>query len=312
MRPRIILHAGTPKTGTTSIQHHFLRHREALLARGILYPSYGTDREPDQAKHQWLVGGLCARNSGMVRQAIRLALAETGEPIDTVILSSEGLFNHWWDFSRAGRRALTALASQYTVELWVWFRDPISFFTSNYIQVLKNGRSRHFRCYGEDLSPEALLAEPWFARHLDYIGFVRDVEHILGAGSARLFTYAEDTVESFCKALEISTLPALPSRYNASLGEEGVALLRLLNGADLRQHKAPVVKRLMQMSDRLRDHPFVLPSKVVERIKEISGPSLSALQREFGLCLDSVYVRGGPAFTSGPTETRTPRCHGSR
>jgi hypothetical protein len=285
MQPRIILHAGTPKTGTTSLQHYLRSNREALLARGISYPLHGTDEEPGQPKHQWFVRGLVASNSAALMRDMKRALGETSRPIDTFILSAEGLFNHWWDFSRSGRRALAALAAEYPVELWVWFRDPAAFVGSNYVQVLKNAPNRRIRCYGRDLPPETILADAWFARHLDYAGFVRDVERVLGAGSARLFAYAGDTVDSFCGALRMSGLPPPPKRYNASLGAEAVALLRVLNGTGLGQGRALVVDRLARMSAQLGDRPFSLPSRVVDRIEEMSAPSLLALKREFGFDL---------------------------
>ncbi|MCB1733068.1 MAG: hypothetical protein KDI21_21530, partial [Halieaceae bacterium] len=38
--PRIILHAGLHKTGTTSVQENCARHAELLLQHGIVYPSF--------------------------------------------------------------------------------------------------------------------------------------------------------------------------------------------------------------------------------------------------------------------------------
>ncbi|MEO9325988.1 hypothetical protein ABFT23_21010 [Nocardioides sp. C4-1] len=38
-RPKVLLHVGTPKTGTSSVQDVLFRNRSALLAAGILYPA---------------------------------------------------------------------------------------------------------------------------------------------------------------------------------------------------------------------------------------------------------------------------------
>jgi len=52
---RLILHAGTPKTGTSSLQLHLGSNRELLAEKGIYYPPPSETRMP---KHQQLVGIL--------------------------------------------------------------------------------------------------------------------------------------------------------------------------------------------------------------------------------------------------------------
>lgn len=42
MRKEIIIHIGMGKTGTTALQHFFWANRDALRARGISYPEYGS------------------------------------------------------------------------------------------------------------------------------------------------------------------------------------------------------------------------------------------------------------------------------
>ena len=44
---RLLLHVGTHKTGTTAIQTFAMRHRAALLERGLLFPTL----EPDLPQH---------------------------------------------------------------------------------------------------------------------------------------------------------------------------------------------------------------------------------------------------------------------
>ena len=49
-RPRLYLHIGHPKTGTTSIQNYLLQQADRLLAQGYLYPRAGR-RNAAQAVH---------------------------------------------------------------------------------------------------------------------------------------------------------------------------------------------------------------------------------------------------------------------
>ena len=53
-RIRLIVHAGTSKTGTSTLQFYLNRNRAALLQAGILYPLEGT-QELRAPKHQWMV-----------------------------------------------------------------------------------------------------------------------------------------------------------------------------------------------------------------------------------------------------------------
>ena len=42
-RPRVVLHVGLPKSGTTFLQHALRRNAEALADRGVLYPQTADD-----------------------------------------------------------------------------------------------------------------------------------------------------------------------------------------------------------------------------------------------------------------------------
>lgn len=50
-RLKLILHVGTPKTGTTSVQSYLDKKQRKLRSKGILYPN--RFHNPDAPKHQW-------------------------------------------------------------------------------------------------------------------------------------------------------------------------------------------------------------------------------------------------------------------
>jgi len=112
MVERIILHAGTPKTGTTSLQIVLDQYREVLAQRGLLYPramvapGAAANRSYNvKPKHQWLVDDLMADNPARFADDIASVLGQMPSNINTLVLSTEGLFNHWWDFTINGRAA---------------------------------------------------------------------------------------------------------------------------------------------------------------------------------------------------------------
>ena len=94
-RRRLILHGGTPKTGTSALQWCLDANRKVLAQRGFWYPPSSNPREP---KHQELIGALMAADEARFEECIDSALSEMPSDAHTVILSTEGIFNHWWDF----------------------------------------------------------------------------------------------------------------------------------------------------------------------------------------------------------------------
>jgi hypothetical protein len=289
----LILHAGTPKTGTTSLQVYLDRQREALMHRGIFYPHIekGINQNADalKRKHQWIVWMLQASDGQAFSRRIDRLLAEADPTIHTLILSTEGLFHHWWDFSPAGREALASLAERLSVRVWVWFREPVAFIRANYIQMLKNPRL-DVACYGRDLSLDEMLDDPWFSKHLDYIGYVREVEKVLGRGAVVPFAYRGDTIEAFLNALGVTGLEPADLNENRTLGEYGVALLRGLNRFDLSaERKRIAVEHITGLDAIVRPiwRPLTLAPATVSRVRDLASESIAALERDFGLSLES-------------------------
>jgi hypothetical protein len=216
------------------------------------------------------------------------ALAEARADTRFVILSSEGLFHRWWDFHEKGLEALRWLAGQFPLELWVFFRDPVSFARSFYIQTLKNPRG-FGPCYGEDLTLTDMLRNPRFAVHFDYMGYVRQVQEQLGQASVRPFLYDGDTVAAVLDALGIQGLEPPAARENRSVGTLGVSMLRAINQRALTFEAKADAVRLVEQLDRLVDdysRPFVPDPEDVGMIKTLSEPGLAALRREYGIAID--------------------------
>lgn len=93
--PRIILHVGGMKTGSSALQNWLERNRFALLDQGFLYPATGTWREDGvrsnrNAGHDALIQGLLrADQAPAMRRALMAEIAALPRPPDTLILSLE-------------------------------------------------------------------------------------------------------------------------------------------------------------------------------------------------------------------------------
>lgn len=278
---RLILHAGTPKTGTTSLQLALEKRREWLALRGIAYPLTGGGPSP---RHQWMIESLKGTQPNALANELQRAMQFISEPIHTVVLSSEGLFNHWWDFSASGRQALRSLRASFDVRMWVWLREPVSFARSLYVQMLRNPRVQGIPCYGQASSLEEMLDNQWFAKHLDYIGFIKDVESLLGSNTVVPYVYRGDTVQTFFQELNLAYDEPGARNENPSLGGLAADLLRVVNRYDLAgEARAQAIEHIAKIDALSGSKPPLLTSQTQAKIRELTADSLRALEVNYGL-----------------------------
>ncbi|MDQ6962738.1 MAG: hypothetical protein Q9M28_09480, partial [Mariprofundaceae bacterium] len=83
---------------------------------------------------------------------VKNIISQVKDDTHTIILSSEGIYNYWWDFPDESKDILTTLHHHFDVEIWVWFREPLAFIESYYKQCIRNPQVKSNPCYGKDLS----------------------------------------------------------------------------------------------------------------------------------------------------------------
>ena len=226
-RQRLILHGGTPKTGTSALQWCLDANRNVLAERGFWYPPPSSRREP---KHQELVAALLADDETRFARTIDSALRDTPAGAHTVILSTEGIFNHWWDYSPEAKGMLRGLADEFDFELCIWFRDPPSFAAALYAQYLRNPVTGGAPdVYGRDIDFEEAMRDGWFRRHLDYLGFYYETQALFGRERVKAFLFGGDTVRAFEEAYGTGALSRENLPRNDSMREAGVRMMRIAN-----------------------------------------------------------------------------------
>jgi len=145
MRQTLILHIGTHKTGSTTIQNYLYYNRLWLRRLGVFYPRPMTGRLFYTSNHSDLRD--TARSEGKHRDAcihpeigphdallgryVR-AIKEVGQPIN--ILSAEGLSSH---LNRYARR-LAPLQQHFTVKVLAYMRRPDIWIEKFYSQRIAN------------------------------------------------------------------------------------------------------------------------------------------------------------------------------
>lgn len=283
---KLILHVGTPKTGTTSLQTYLDKKHRKLNKLGILYPNQRHNN--DAPKHQWFEKNLVRTHPKNLLDNFKSILNEVEENTHTILLSSEGIYNHWWDFPEESKAILKELSNLFEVNIWVWFREPLAFAESFYKQCMRNPVVESIPCYGKDLSFAEILSDPWFNKHLDYIDFVNECDSLFGKSAISVFEYQQDTVQIVSQILGLATPHDNPTpRKNESMNSVSSELYRVINRLGLSaKEKEKLVPHLQELntalipySDRLKIR--LIDDKSKAKIKTITEESMRELKKRY-------------------------------
>ncbi len=285
-RLKLILHVGTPKTGTTSIQVYLDKKQRKLRLKGILYPN--RFHNPNAPKHQWFERNLVSGNAESLVDNFTDIINHVEEHTHTILLSSEGIYNHWWDFSQESKALLLELNNLFNVEIWAWFRDPLVFAESFYKQCLRNPQVDHISCYGRDLSFAEVLADPWFSRHLDYMDFVNECDDLFCKESVSVFNCQTDTVKTVINRLGLTTPHDNPTpRKNNCMNTVTAELYRVINRLPLTaKEKEKIVPSINELDAALtpyssRENDSLIDDESRERIINMTAEGMLEIQKRF-------------------------------
>lgn len=144
---KLILHVGTHKTGTTTIQDTFALNRDDLARHGLVFPAIG----PANGQHGLVLDWIAL--PPMYQMEIRsedawAALARDHARSDrTVLVSTEELSRGAPD-SRVDLRRVRQLVSSFDqIRVVCFVRNQISFLQSIYLQVITSGAHLSWQGY---------------------------------------------------------------------------------------------------------------------------------------------------------------------
>lgn len=231
--PRLVVHCGLPKTGTTSLQAHFFDNAAAYRDIGIHYPTDGAD--PRDLNHAWL--------SKALRDGDTAQLGDTLErcPPDchTVLLSDESLFVEMPGLGEAAREALANVLAPYPVTAVMVARDRTAWMRSFYLQSVQNRRPGPItpqpsarNLWQTPLSYAGFFAQPYCRALLDFDDMRRRIGNALGADTTRSlgFEPGHDVVETFCASMGWPRLGQARARaLNPSISDVQAEILRQAN-----------------------------------------------------------------------------------
>ena len=276
-RLKLIIHAGTPKTGTTSLQTYLDKKQRKLRSKGILYPhNLESLQNTNAPKHQWFEKNLVTTHFKNFLENFKNILSQVQENTHTIILSSEGIYNYWWDFPGDSKDLLRELSKLFEVEIWVWFREPLAFIESYYKQCIRNPQIANNPCYGKDLSFAEMLDIEWFTRHLDYQGFVTECQTIFGENCVSTFKYDGDIVQEVIHKIGLATPYDNPTpRQNQSFNNASIYILRKVNRYNLKaKDKNRLIPHLKEINEVIEDYSneTLIDETSKQRVLELTHP----------------------------------------
>jgi hypothetical protein len=139
MKPNLILHIGTYKTGSTAIQSYMRHNDEVLSNNGFLYPTFPGDRQ----SHTFLRAATAKALKSNAQDDLTGCIAAIAEQINrftpkSVILSSE----HFWPASpQLVKLMVSSLEHLFsTVDVVIYLRSQRDLWMSLYSQFAKGMR----------------------------------------------------------------------------------------------------------------------------------------------------------------------------
>jgi len=241
---RCVLHIGTEKTGTSSIQRFLTKNRQLFLQDGVLYPSItGEDggsqwdfvvcahNEPWKTDVGKFLGIESEDDQDIYREDLRkkLALEFSANPdADVLIISSEHMHSRLTNKKNIAQLKcfLEEWVEKFEVVMYIRRQDRVA--VSHYSTKIKSGNTDLF------VFPRPIKGDvPYY---FNYELIYDNWSTVFGSQSiqVRLFSSEEwiqgNLVQDFCGACAISSEgKQIPEAENESLNSKGVDFLREIN-----------------------------------------------------------------------------------
>jgi hypothetical protein len=248
MKPKIILHCGAPKTGSTSFQHLLYANIDRLAKAGYYCPSVSRKKRVEDDIRIMLGDVLKPQNDNQnflyrIRSVLQEIQATTGA--HTLIISNESMLGRPFSsrqstfYARAddlAQRIRLAL-DEYDVEVRFVIRDYSAFLPSWYVQSVRMGSTRTF---------EEFVTTYDFSS-VDWNVPVKALRRHFGADNVGVYDHADLVKDSH--AFLLAMFPGVM----AALGENGRELHN--KNSSIGRGMVEVYRRWNEISQRLVSNP---------------------------------------------------------
>ena len=189
---KVILHIGTHKTGTTTIQDTFALNRSFLSEKGLVFPEIGKASGQHGLVMDWIKLPE-AYHLDTTAQAAWAKLARDHAKSDRTVLISTEELSRGNPNSRVDMRKLRDMLSDFDeVKVVCFLRNQISFLQSIYLQVVKSGVNIHWGNFFEGAASSKMAT----GLFLDYNDLKDYLETAFSPEEISFFSYEREARES--------------------------------------------------------------------------------------------------------------------
>ena len=232
-KPRIVIHIGSTKTGSTFLQHFLEKNRPELLRQGIWFPEVGLFWQPSrphkQAGHSQF-NRAALKDDPKLRDHIRRGLELMDGRIHTIVLSSEAFFLN------ENSPLLADYFAGHPVEMVVYLRRQDEWANSQYCEFVAGGAVGRVK-----VPIDEWLTLPKTEQWLDYRVPLTAWSEKIGQENVHVRVYDRgefvdgDLLADFAQATGLPQLLDMPrpvelQQNDARLSAGHVELLRRFNG----------------------------------------------------------------------------------
>lgn len=256
MLKKVILHIGTPKTGTSIIQSHLAQNRTILRDKGFLYPItissnkrlYRTFESHHLLTYSWADWEPFKLYSPDWFFKIANSTAEHHN-LETLLLSAENVYwlpyqlsgapklseHDYWDRKRRYLETIHDHLSRYATKVVVYLRRQDRWIESWYNQQVKNG-------FNFDRDMDRFIDH--FSYLIDYEKQLELLSEVFGKDNLSVHVYEKEQLPNglfahFCEVTGIGASEDFPldqpARYNAQLTHDALEFMEVCNKLTLEQ-----------------------------------------------------------------------------
>jgi hypothetical protein len=259
--PDVVLHIGSPKTGTSAIQRFCQEHRRELARAGVYYPKHVLDVNGVSGGHAKLTVPVLEGDIEKASQCFQTWLAQAQQQGLCLLISSEAFYGKHEEFLE--------LTKGLNVRVVAFLRHPLDYLIGNHNQGIKRHMSTRRL---SDLLPEAMT---------------RPMRHLAGLP---LLAWADAYGDGHCRFLPYrppqAGQPPIEQRFLCALGLDDAVAAGLV--PELQVTNRSYVKSALELKRLLNTVLPQLPISTAQRVDwSLQGYSDRAIN-ERGYTIDDL------------------------